>query len=286
MGRRREAGYNAGERAPALVTAGWMRLRHPAPLQRSRGYAAYHAEMDVPRHASQGRRHSLPRQARRRRASDPRDRAGDAWRDGRDRGVAEHGRHDLEDYDDDVLPDGFIPQDDTQANVDVALGSLLAPDVGPLGAAALSVTGTVDSYGGAMPDSGHEGYEASTLGRIRSPMKILKQQLHGSRGDNLYGTFLKQEQSGSQIGSSGISTIHRRGSVSSPERKSLRQSTRESGVGTPSENMLDKVRHGTHHNAIKTHCPRQHQLIEPNLVLSHLRWGSGDVSPGDRTTGT
>lgn len=30
-------------------------------------------------------------------ASNPRDRAGDAWRDGRDRGIAEHGRHDMED---------------------------------------------------------------------------------------------------------------------------------------------------------------------------------------------
>jgi hypothetical protein len=30
-------------------------------------------------------------------ASNPRDRAGDAWRDGRDRGLAEHGRHDMDD---------------------------------------------------------------------------------------------------------------------------------------------------------------------------------------------
>lgn len=53
--------------------------------------------------------------------------------------------------------------------------------------------------------------------------------------------------------------------------------------GTPSENMLDKVRHGTHHNAIKTHCPRQHQLIEPNLVLSHLRQGKRRCLACDRT---
>jgi hypothetical protein len=33
-------------------------------------------------------------------ASNPRDRAGDAWRDGRDRGIAEHGRHDMDDYGD------------------------------------------------------------------------------------------------------------------------------------------------------------------------------------------
>ena len=41
-------------------------------------------------------------------ASNPRDRAGDAWRDGRDRGIAEHGRHDLDDFGDD-LGDRFSP---------------------------------------------------------------------------------------------------------------------------------------------------------------------------------
>lgn len=34
-------------------------------------------------------------------ASNPRDRAGDAWRDGRDRGIAEHGRQDMDDFGDD-----------------------------------------------------------------------------------------------------------------------------------------------------------------------------------------
>lgn len=41
-------------------------------------------------------------------ASNPRDRAGDAWRDGRDRGVVEHGRHDLDDFGDE-LGDRFSP---------------------------------------------------------------------------------------------------------------------------------------------------------------------------------
>ena len=35
--------------------------------------------------------------------------------------------------------------------------------------------------------------------------------------------------------------------------------------GTSSENALDKVRHGRHHNAIKTHCSRGHELIPGNL---------------------
>lgn len=35
-------------------------------------------------------------------------------------------------------------------------------------------------------------------------------------------------------------------------------SLRNLAYGTQSENMIDRVRHGTHHNAIKTHCPMMH----------------------------
>lgn len=34
--------------------------------------------------------------------------------------------------------------------------------------------------------------------------------------------------------------------------------------GTPSENMLDQVRHGSHWNASKTHCPSGHPYDEAN----------------------
>ena len=34
---------------------------------------------------------------------------------------------------------------------------------------------------------------------------------------------------------------------------------------TSSDNELDKVRHGTHHEAVKTHCPRGHELFAENL---------------------
>lgn len=39
---------------------------------------------------------------------------------------------------------------------------------------------------------------------------------------------------------------------------------------TPSANGYDKVRHGTHHSAAKTHCPTDHLLVMPNLVTSRL----------------
>lgn len=38
--------------------------------------------------------------------------------------------------------------------------------------------------------------------------------------------------------------------------------------GTRGENMLDRVRHGSHHNANKTRCPQGHELKSENLVKS------------------
>lgn len=37
--------------------------------------------------------------------------------------------------------------------------------------------------------------------------------------------------------------------------------------GTRSENALDKVRHGTDHNLVKTHCPAEHPLSGDNLYI-------------------
>lgn len=44
--------------------------------------------------------------------------------------------------------------------------------------------------------------------------------------------------------------------------------------GTPSENELDKVLHGTHQNASKTHCPQGHPYDATNTLttISGGRW--------------
>lgn len=38
--------------------------------------------------------------------------------------------------------------------------------------------------------------------------------------------------------------------------------------GTKSENGQDKILHGTHHNANKTHCPRNHEYSSQNTYIS------------------
>lgn len=42
---------------------------------------------------------------------------------------------------------------------------------------------------------------------------------------------------------------------------------------TKSENQYDRVRHGNHCHALKTHCPRGHALEAPNLVPSAAKKG-------------
>jgi hypothetical protein len=43
--------------------------------------------------------------------------------------------------------------------------------------------------------------------------------------------------------------------------------------GTKSDNNTDRVTHGTHHHTRKTHCPRGHELADPNLTTAGKRRG-------------
>lgn len=42
---------------------------------------------------------------------------------------------------------------------------------------------------------------------------------------------------------------------------------------TKSANKLDRQRDGTDHKRNRTHCPREHRLVMPNLIASHARKG-------------
>lgn len=55
--------------------------------------------------------------------------------------------------------------------------------------------------------------------------------------------------------------------------------------GTGSENTLDRVAHGTHNRTSRTHCPRGHLLMEPNLRPSQVNVGKRDCLSCHRERG-
>ncbi|MGC5028163.1 NUMOD4 motif-containing HNH endonuclease [Tsukamurella sp. DT100] len=60
----------------------------------------------------------------------------------------------------------------------------------------------------------------------------------------------------------GMETRHLDGDPTNNRVENLR-------YGTRSENHLDRVLHGTHKNAAKTHCPQGHPYSGGNLSISH-----------------
>lgn len=59
----------------------------------------------------------------------------------------------------------------------------------------------------------------------------------------------------------GMEGCHNDGDASNDRLSNLRWDTK-------SENQRDLVRHGTHRQARKTHCPQGHALVSPNLASS------------------
>jgi len=64
----------------------------------------------------------------------------------------------------------------------------------------------------------------------------------------------------------GMEVCHNNGNPSDNRLVNLR-------YDTASGNRLDRQLHGTDHEVNKTHCPRGHLLVHPNLVPSRLREG-------------
>jgi hypothetical protein len=64
----------------------------------------------------------------------------------------------------------------------------------------------------------------------------------------------------------GLEVCHGDGDACNNRLSNLRYDTKSS-------NQLDSVRHGTHAKSRRTHCPRNHPLIAPNLALHELRKG-------------
>ncbi|WP_280404716.1 NUMOD4 domain-containing protein [Nocardia brasiliensis] len=102
------------------------------------------------------------------------------------------------------------------------------------------------------PTLNHHGYLSVQLSRPGTCRRIELQCL-------VAAAFLGPRPPGRQV-------LHDNGKATDNRLSNLR-------YGTPSENQLDSVRHGTHFLASKAHCPRGHQLAEKNLIPSKLAKG-------------
>ena len=142
------------------------------------------------------------------------------------------------------------------------------------------------------PVHGYEGiYEVSSHGRVRSVdrtvthsdgrVRRLKSKVrsaplnqHGYQVVNLcingkcQTRYVHSLVAESFIGArpEGMEVCHSDGNKTNNHVANLR-------YDTSSDNELDKVRHGTHHEAVKTHCPRGHELFAENIPPSMAKRG-------------
>lgn len=136
------------------------------------------------------------------------------------------------------------------------------------------------------PVVGYEGfYEVSNLGRVRS----VEKRVRTARGTRLRPSVVRKLSANPRgyltvnlsRGEAGSRTQHVHTLVLSafvgprPEGMEARHldgnpannSIANLAWGTHSENNLDRVRHGTHHLASRTHCPRGHEYTPENTCL-------------------
>ena len=154
------------------------------------------------------------------------------------------------------------------------------------------------------PVNGYEGiYEVSSHGRVRSldrvvtysdgrvrrhKGKILSAPLSrdGYPAVNLHTQGkLKKRYVHSLIAETfigprpeGMEVCHNDGNPTNNHVDNLR-------YGTRSENMLDRVRHGTNPSTAKTHCPRGHELSAENNPPSSAKLGERTCLACARTRG-
>lgn len=144
------------------------------------------------------------------------------------------------------------------------------------------------------PIPGHPGYEASSEGEIRSvervvtyvngrqrrfPSVVLKTRMGhhypvvaigtGGRYRGSHPVHQLVAAAFHGVRPDGMHACHNDGNIWNNRPSNLRWDT-------PSENVWDQVRHGTHHNHTRTHCPRGHELTGGNLKAAALLQGRRD----------
>lgn len=130
-----------------------------------------------------------------------------------------------------------------------------------------------------LPIPGYERlYEVSDQGRVRSILgrgkwpsgRILSAQVHPSghksvklcEGGNSRRRFVHRLVLFAFVGppAADQEALHCDGNAGNNNLDNLRW-------GTRSENLHDRVRHGVHHEAIKTHCPQGHPYDAANTYI-------------------
>lgn len=142
------------------------------------------------------------------------------------------------------------------------------------------------------PTPGWTGsYEVSNLGNVRSVSRVITHR-NGSRvsikGSTVYQYLARNGYIQVRLWRGGKphpESVHklvltaftgaRPVGLEARHLNGIKSDNRHSNLkwGTRRQNQLDKVAHGTHNQARKTHCPRGHRLASPNLVPSQIRRG-------------
>jgi hypothetical protein len=123
------------------------------------------------------------------------------------------------------------------------------------------------------PVVGYEGlYEVSDRGRVRTVPRILKPGTlnHGHLHVNLWINRKGKTRTVHRLVAAafigpcpdGQEVRHLDGNPTNNAVENLK-------YGTRSENLLDRVRHGTHNNASKTHCKNGHEFTPENTIDNH-----------------
>lgn len=128
------------------------------------------------------------------------------------------------------------------------------------------------------PVSGWPGYKVSSHGRVRSPHRggrVLTPSVNPKSGYSSVGLRSGGKATWGTVHSlvtktfigprpDGLVVRHLDGD---PQNNTISNLV----YGTHSENARDTVRHGRHHLASRTHCPREHRLALPNLRVKAWR---------------